>query len=182
MLDEALAAFAGAKAVIVDVSNNRGGYDTIAASGSPPASPSSRAWPIRRSPSGPTGAAAAGAGRAGLPDAARQAGLSGDQRRHRQRRRDLHPDDEGAAQREAGRRDDARRFSDQLPKHLAQWLRSCALPAELYKGAGRTARTWRGGAWLPASPWRSSPGTEPDGRLRQGDPRAAGVKIREDAR
>lgn len=29
VLDEALAAFAGAKAVIVDVSNNRGGYDTI---------------------------------------------------------------------------------------------------------------------------------------------------------
>lgn len=28
-LDEAMAAFAGAKAVIVDVSNNRGGYDTI---------------------------------------------------------------------------------------------------------------------------------------------------------
>jgi len=31
VLDEALAAFAGAKAVIVDVSNNRGGYDTISA-------------------------------------------------------------------------------------------------------------------------------------------------------
>lgn len=29
VLDEAMAAFAGAKAVIVDVSNNRGGYDTI---------------------------------------------------------------------------------------------------------------------------------------------------------
>lgn len=29
VLDEALTAFAGAKAVIVDVSNNRGGYDTI---------------------------------------------------------------------------------------------------------------------------------------------------------
>ena len=29
VLDEAIAAFAGAKAVIVDVSNNRGGYDTI---------------------------------------------------------------------------------------------------------------------------------------------------------
>ncbi|UAL12123.1 S41 family peptidase [Caulobacter segnis] len=29
VLDEALAAFAGTKAVIVDVSNNRGGYDTI---------------------------------------------------------------------------------------------------------------------------------------------------------
>jgi len=29
VLDEALAAFAGAKAVIVDVSNNRGGFDTI---------------------------------------------------------------------------------------------------------------------------------------------------------
>ncbi|WP_297515219.1 S41 family peptidase [uncultured Caulobacter sp.] len=29
VLDEALAAFAGAKAVIVDVSNNRGGYDTL---------------------------------------------------------------------------------------------------------------------------------------------------------
>ncbi|USQ97748.1 S41 family peptidase [Caulobacter sp. RL271] len=31
VLDEAMAAFAGAKAVIVDVSNNRGGYDTISA-------------------------------------------------------------------------------------------------------------------------------------------------------
>uniref|UniRef100_UPI0025DF2979 S41 family peptidase n=1 Tax=uncultured Caulobacter sp. TaxID=158749 RepID=UPI0025DF2979 len=31
ILDEAIAAFAGAKAVIVDVSNNRGGYDTISA-------------------------------------------------------------------------------------------------------------------------------------------------------
>lgn len=31
ILDEAMAAFAGAKAVIVDVSNNRGGYDTISA-------------------------------------------------------------------------------------------------------------------------------------------------------
>ncbi|WP_454715148.1 S41 family peptidase [Caulobacter segnis] len=31
ILDEAVAAFAGAKAVIVDVSNNRGGYDTISA-------------------------------------------------------------------------------------------------------------------------------------------------------
>jgi carboxyl-terminal processing protease len=31
VLDEAVAAFAGAKAVIVDVSNNRGGYDTISA-------------------------------------------------------------------------------------------------------------------------------------------------------
>lgn len=31
VLDEALAAFAGAKAVIVDVSNNRGGYDAISA-------------------------------------------------------------------------------------------------------------------------------------------------------
>ena len=29
VLDEAMAAFAGARAVIVDVSNNRGGYDTI---------------------------------------------------------------------------------------------------------------------------------------------------------
>ena len=29
VLDEAMAAFAGAKAVIVDVSNNRGGYDTV---------------------------------------------------------------------------------------------------------------------------------------------------------
>lgn len=31
VLDEAMAAFAGAKAVIVDISNNRGGYDTVSA-------------------------------------------------------------------------------------------------------------------------------------------------------
>lgn len=31
VLDEAMAAFVGAKAVIVDISNNRGGYDTISA-------------------------------------------------------------------------------------------------------------------------------------------------------
>lgn len=164
VLDEALAAFVGAKAVVVDVSNNRGGYDTISrriaarftdqpriAYAKVPVGGKGSPQVIRVEPSG----AVAFTG----PVYVVTSDITG------QRRRDLHLDDEGLAERHTGGRNHARRVFGPTAQAAAERLDAGSTCGALSIREGAGARRSRVDARRPDD---GLPGGGTFGRARQG--------------